>query len=186
MNSSELFTKQFSISGFTLVVAGLIFLTAIFILLMNLVSVQKKLKVATTPKFGFAGKPIYPVIATLLISLSIPLALYSVSQQTSFQQEAEENVVLNYDYKILSREGENITVEFNFIPYVDSKAWGDKNFDIFWEFEGKVSESKYEFNKNAENPSSVVLELPKGIYKVTLLVAFDSATEHFVKESIIE
>ncbi|MBN1915984.1 hypothetical protein JW796_03255 [Candidatus Dojkabacteria bacterium] len=182
----DIFTKQFNLSGLVLIASVAIFSLAVIILLVNVVILNRKLKKATTPTYGFAGKPIYPIIATLLISVSIPLAVYSLSQETTFEQKAEENVILQSSHYVVSRDGENLRLEFNVVPYVDGVAWGEKSFDIFWSFKGKTSKTSYEFNKSAINPSKMTITLPKGEYDLTILVTYENRSQRLEQKLVLK
>ena len=177
MNPLDIFTKEISFSGWVVLFAAGLFLIAIVILVSSVFSLRRKLKLATTPKFGFAGKPIYPLLATLMISISIPLLIYSFTQDTSFVQEAEENIEIDYIYELVSEGEESSTLRFNLLPTVDGEEYGKKSFDIFWLFEGQEVEDLYEFNRTKDDPSNILVSLKPGRYRLKILVTYENKTE---------
>ncbi len=185
MNLNDFFGKELSISTLSLLIAGAVIVFAIIILVFRMMTLSKKLKDATTPKYGFAGKPLYQFVALLFIAAAIPLTIFAIQGEIHFGQQAEEKVQLTMDYKILSKTSTESSVQFSITPSVEGKPWGDKVYDIFWSFEGDETQTVFEFKKSVTDPSSVIVKLKKGRYKVRALVSYDAKSEEVVKNITI-
>lgn len=182
----NLLKSDFNFSGLTLLLLVIVVTVSILSLVASVVVLSRRLKKATTPKFGFAGKPIYPLLAILFISVSIPLGLVAVRDQTALVQKADERVDLVLDYEIVERRESEVLVTFTMVPTINGSPWSDKEYDIFWFFKGPTETEEFEFGRSKEDPGGILITLKKGSYDVRVLVTFEDRSEELELNIVLD
>lgn len=191
----NIFTVQFIEKQFTFTINGLILLILLVIvgliilgLLAYVYKLTRQVKEYERPKFGFLGKPIYPLVAVAALVGGAFFVNYNLPNQSIINIEASETVDIEISKQIVFKGSDKITVRFEATPYIDTVPYGDKeeSFDIFWSIEGEDFEDMLEFNKSVDNQSGFTKDLSPGNYKINVTVVFKGKTYTFTDNLILQ
>jgi hypothetical protein len=142
-----------------------------------------RMKKLEQPKTGFLGKTLPGLIVSLVLGAGLVGGIFLVTQEeTTFETEARLNVKVTYERNLISDNGNTRTYEFVATPIVSSgdtayEITGEEKFDIFWNFSGPDKESQSEIGVTTTNPSSITVELQKGVYDINILVMYKDPTQ---------
>lgn len=148
---------------------------------LYIIHLRRKLDNFETPKYGFLGKNIYPLIGFITLGSVILFASFGMLAPDVRDTKADLEVDGRISAQVKSQTLSNVTVSLGFTPYVSGRSWGTPSdkFDIYWEFIGKQTFNKHEFDRSSNNPSSIDITLPKGNYKVKITVVYLDKTFTF-------
>lgn len=182
------FLKQnftFTLSGQILIFVILAVLLIFAILVTYIVRLQSKLKQSLTPRYGFLGKPAFPLFIVAILLTSIIVFNSNLPLQQQINIEAQKQLEVEISHRLIGAvsEGTNL-VEFRAIPLVDKTIWGpsDQQFSFFWNIKGPVFIDQFEQNRSVSNPSGFQVELPPGNYTVKLMVVYEQESYEFINE----
>jgi len=172
---------SFTLNGITLTIIIGLFVLGLALIIVYISRLEKKAKYYEKPKYGFLGKPIYPVVVVALLLGSIAVINLSLPQNKVVNIRAEKVVEANITGTIIGVSKEKQIIEFKLEPYVDNSVWGSDTdtFDILWNVRGKESFDMFEFEKSRVNISSFSKLLPKGEYEVKATVIYDGKSYNF-------
>ena len=175
-----------------LVVIGLV-TTVLFVLIVLLVVQQLTIKKLSQPKYGFLGKQLPALAATLLLLGGLAGGVYLVNQDdTTFETEASLQVNVEIKYEEISRtvsatDGSRYRYRFEAIPSILNQVTGTQEayggndgnkFDIYWDIESPTQKiAQAEINKSLNSPSSIEVTLMPGVYRVRALVQTSNVSQ---------
>lgn len=171
----------FTLSGSTL----LIILAIVVVFIGGLITynylLTRKLRQVQAPKFGFLGKPIYPLVAVLMLAGSLFFFNYAAPDQEVINIKASRDVSVEIVTQVTNKVGTLSNVNFQAIPTVDNQIWGEtgETFDFIWNITGETEYSKVELNKNATDVSGFTTLLEPGDYQVDLTLVFEGKSYEF-------
>lgn len=128
------------------------------------------------PKYGFLGKPLYSVVALLVLVGGFGFTVIGNQNTPSVDDVSATNQIrATVDYEVIEVQGNSYLVRFNAIPYVNNQPWGiqDQEFDIFWELTGPSSFSNVELALSANSNGGFTMQVPGGSYQIKLDVFSD-------------
>ena len=188
MTLSELVenSNTVSIPLYTLIIIVVVVFGVISLLVGAIIHLVKKIRFLTKIRYGFGGKPIFSFLVVFGMAITIPLTMYAFFKTVDVinRARAPREVFIEI-YSEKKREGV-YDVTFMAIPKINNKAWLDKSYTMKWYIEGKVTFEKIEKNRAIDNPSYFVKELPRGTYKIKVLVESDDFSVMKIEELILD
>jgi hypothetical protein len=146
------------------------------------------------PKTGFLGKALMQFSVAMVLITGIVGAYFLSTGKIEIVSQANKEVKTEINYQILSQENNKVTVQFQAVPSIGGKEWGNENdtFDIFWnirpddatEAKGQTNIDYFETSVSKSKPSKFTKVMLKGTYKVKLVVSYNG--ESFEKQSTIK
>jgi|GEM_PF-2442597 len=143
-------------------------------------------------KTGFLGKPLLQFSALFIMLAAVAGVYFLSEEETGVLIEAEKQVKIEIEHKVLSSEGNKRTVQFRATPIVDGDAWGAEGdrFDIIWnirpsaevESKGQEQVDFFEVSKSSEDTSEYVTTLLSGSYSLKLIVSIEGESFEEIKD----
>jgi hypothetical protein len=167
----------------------------VFLLVLFLVGVvvwqRNRIKELQRPKYGFLGKPLMAIVATLVLGVGLVGGVY-LTQQESVDPRTSADLDVNITIeKELKGEGERVNsyiYELEAIPEVDEVPYGEsteEKFNIYWNVLGPVKISESEIGITKQNPSGIEVELKEGTYKVNVLIVYKEKSFNYSEDLVI-
>ncbi len=167
----------------------------LFLFILFLVGVviwqRNRIKELQRPKYGFLGKPLMAVVATLVLGVGLVGGVY-LTQQESVDPRTSADLDLNIAIeKELKGEGERVNsyvYALEAVPEVDGVPYGETSedkFNIYWNILGPIKISESEIGVTSENPSGIEVELKEGTYKVNVLIVYKEKSFNYSEDLVI-
>lgn len=171
----------FTISGLALVGVGIFTLISFVAIVYLFSKLIYKIRSLEKPRYGFLGKPVYSLLAVMIMVGGLGFFSYSFTQQQDFQIQAAKTVDLDVQTKVVLSDTQQSVVEFKAIPFVDNIAWGKSTdkFEIYWNIRGPENVDKFEFDRSRENSSQFTESLDKGSYTLRIVVVYENKSYTF-------
>lgn len=173
------FTLQLNGTIIILMIIGLIVLAVLIFLYVS--SLLQKIKKYQQPKYGFLGKPIYPVVAMSLLLAGLVYFNFGVTEDPVVDIKASKTINAQIVTLVGGEvDGERV-VEFSAIPTVNDQPWGNANdsFDIFWTITGPETFDRFEFDKTGIDESMFTENLLPGTYHIKVTIVYDGNSYEF-------
>ncbi len=162
------------------VVIGLL-LAVILGLIVVVINQNRKYQVATAPKYGFLGKPIYSFFAFAFIVGGLGFALIANNQEGS-PDDALAGITLTVSIDAAVINPTTKDYQFRVTPVANDVQWGPYSYDAYWTFtnaDGTITTS-VETGLTRNNIGGIIRKLPSGINKIKVNVFVED--RNLVKE----
>lgn len=149
----------------------LILLLTVLILIVALVQQNRRYQEATTPKFGFLGKPLYTFFAFALFAGGIGFAWFVSNQGGTIGDSlAGDRITVQIDAAVINPSTRNY--QFRVTPTANGTLWGPYTYDAYWNFENAdgTTSTALENGLTKDNIGGVVKKLPSGVNKIKVNV----------------
>lgn len=178
--------KTAEVPVFTLFIVVAFALGILMLCISIIIHLVRKVRVLAKARYGFGGKPLFSIIIVLMLLVFLPITMYATYKSIDYINlaRAERDVIVEIRTEKVTDE--IYQVVFMAVPTIDGTAWQDKDYDITWHIEGEVILEKVEKNKNSENPSYFVTELPRGSYRIKVQVESEDFNVIKTEEMSIE
>jgi hypothetical protein len=182
----QIFDTNYSITinAPILIIVSIILSILIIGLIIYIISLYRKLKTYQTPRYGFLGKSLYPVLLMIVMVGTIFGINSSFLKDTGIIDiKADKNLELEIKTNVIDEINGNYVINFVAIPTLNSNEWGEKEdkFDIIWNIDGIESYNQFEVGKSIDDQSGFLLTLPKGDYTVKIIVVHQGDVFEFVQ-----
>ncbi|MEI7578735.1 MAG: hypothetical protein WCJ58_01695 [bacterium] len=168
---------------------AVVIIIAFALLIAYIWRLNHRIKTLQTPRYGFLGKPLFPMFVVLLLTGSLLFVNYYNKQSQVTTTGAAKNVVFDINYKNVSQSGNNVTMKFDIEPKIEKLPWGgnDQNkFDIYWTLNGPENYQYLEVGKSYNKPSGFQISILSGAYTVKTKIVFEGKTYEYSEEIYVE
>jgi len=162
---------------------------AIFIigLIIYIIHLKKRIHTLKTPKYGFLGKSLYPI---MVVGLLVGTLYFITTQEPKdiVTINANKNVTFDIktDYIQIAEKDVTVNLSLNIVLY--GEDWRlEKNtdsVDIYWNIIGPTNVSRVEIGKNKDNKSGFDIKLAKGDYIINTTIIYGKE-EYKYSEKIV-
>lgn len=174
-----------TISGINLLLISAAIFAVIGGLLLYSIHLSRQVKEYQRPKFGFLGKPLYPLLTVVVLGSSLFYLNFQFSEQKVIEIQASKNVEAEISAEIISgSDNTTVNLAFSAIPEVEDTPWGNSedSFDLIWKIKGVETIEMIELSRSASKPSGFTKALPRGSYNIQLVVLYQDKSYEFHKE----
>lgn len=167
-----------SISNELLTIMLIVSVFAVIVLFISVISLYRRVRKLSTPKFGFLGKPLYVAIFAVLAVATIYVSTNLTNQHIK-EINAGKEVKIDITTTVLSSQNGYSVVNFVAVPSVNGVEWGDASvdtFDMYWSISGKEIFSQIKQGLNENNTGTFNIELKQGEYTVSVITIYNTKT----------
>jgi len=158
-------------------------------LIIYIFHLKKRIHTLKTPKYGFLGKSLYPI---MVVALLVGTLYFITTQEPKdvVTINANKNVTFDIKTDYVSAKDDKIIINLSLDVMLHGENWAlEKNtddIDIYWDIIGPTNVSMVEIGMNKSRQSGFDIELFKGEYTIKTTIIYGDEEYEYIENIVVK